>query len=440
MPSGKKVAKEVVKAKKFKPKIRRVGLSKGTVVLAFVLGFLFGWVASQFLRGVSWFNFYPTFKESAVYTRFRNYITDFSLFWEVYSILENEYVDPQKLDDKKMYYGSIKGLVNAVEDPATVFMDPEEHKEYEEVISGEYEGIGAVLEQVGDYIHVVGVFEGSPAQQAGLQVGDIILEVNGESVIGKSIVKVVTMIRGPQGTQVTLKVLRPSEGNQTLELTITRDVIKAPSMRVEELDNNIVLLRVSRFTADTLAAWLEELAVTMSRVASDIKEGKAANGIIIDLRGNPGGYLEGAIEFLGYFLPPGSVVVYKESRQGIDAVLKTSSQGSLAIPLDVPVVVLVDKASASASEIVAGALQYYKRAYIIGEKTYGKGTVQASKEFRDGSLLKYTVAYWLLPSKERLSPDNPIIPDKIVEYNRELKIEKGIDNQLQEAINYLLKK
>ncbi len=370
---------------------------------------------------------------------FKNYSTDFSLFWRVYKILQERYVDPSKLDDEGMYYGAIKGLVSALKDPATVFLDPQEKEEYEKSLRGEYEGIGAVLEQVGPQIQVVGVFEGAPAQKAGLQAGDIILEVDGDPVTGKSLVEVVTQIRGPKGTEVTLKVVRPTNGNEVKSITIVRDVIEAPSMRIERPEEGIILLRISRFTSETLQDWLLELSTTMSKINSEIAN-KKAKALIIDLRGNPGGYLEGAIEFVSYFLPKDTVVVYKESREGIDAVFRTRDQGSLKIPENIPVVVLVDSFSASASEIVAGALQHYKRAYIIGETTFGKGTVQDAILLEDGSLLKYTVSYWLLPNKKRLSKDHPVVPDKEVRFDRNLKLTKGIDNQLQAAIEYLRSK
>ena len=361
---------------------------------------------------------------------------DFDLYWQVYSVLKHEYVDPSKLDDKKMYYGSIKGLVKSVGDLATVFFDPAEYKEYKEALSGEYEGIGAILEPAGAYVRIVGVFEGAPAYKAGLKAGDIVIEVNGKSISGESIVSIVKKIRGPKGTQVRLTIVRPSEHNKRITVEIIRDKIDAPSMRFEVVSTNIGLLRISRFSDNTFDSWKLELTSYMGRIKRMINSGQI-EALIIDLRGNPGGFLAGAIEFLSYFLKPNTIVVFQETRKGIVKTYHTNGVRELSIPISIPVVVLVDSSSASASEIVAGVLQHYKRAYIIGTKTFGKGTVQTSKEFKDGSMLKYTIAYWLLPNKQRLTPETPVVPDLEIKFEEKLKIEKGIDNQLEAAIEYL---
>jgi len=357
---------------------------------------------------------------------------------KVYSILKQRYVDENKLDDQNMYYGLIKGLVASLDDPATVFMDPEEYTEYKKALSGEYEGIGALLEQRESNTVVVSVFDGSPAQQASLRAGDVIIKVNDQNVTGYSIVDVVKKIRGPAGTKVKLTVYRNNGEGKIVELEIARDKIDAPSARIAEIKDGVLVLRLSKFSDDSLQDWLLEISGIMHNVGQDIDSGKV-KGIILDLRGNPGGFLEGAIDFVSYFLPKGTPVTYRKGRDGIEAVYTTKDMGQDTIDANIPVVVLVNNGSASASEIVAGALQYYKRAFLIGEPTFGKATVQDSTEFEDGSYVKYTIAYWTLPNKESITHENPVKPDKEVKFDSKLKLEKGVDNQLQTAFEYLNK-
>ncbi len=427
--------------KKYFKALFRAKKETAFMVTGFVVGFAVAFVFDSFTnrvkyRFLQYVNLVKQEDGNALVDGFADISTDFRLYWQVYSLLKQEYVDPKKIDDKAMYYGSIKGLVSSIGDPATLFFDPKEREEYRKGLSGEYEGIGAVLEPYHTYTRIVGVFEGAPAERAGLKVGDVIVEVDGKSVVGESIVRVVNKIRGPKGSTVELTVLRPSENNKRVTVKITRAKIDAPSMRYEILDGHIGMLRISRFADETFDNWKLELASYMGRVKREL-DTKVIDSLIIDLRGNPGGFLAGAIEFLSYFLPSNSVVVFQEGRDGIVRTYRTYEVGEISIPDSVPVVVLVDSASASAAEIVAGVLQHYKRAYLVGTKTFGKGTVQISKEFNDGSMLKYTIAYWLLPNKQRLTHTSPIVPDLEIKFNEQLKVQKGIDNQLESAKDYI---
>lgn len=367
---------------------------------------------------------------------------DFKLFWQVYKDVKTKYVDAKKVeDDQQFYYGSIKGLVQAVKDPATVFLDPQETKDYNESLSPKYEGIGAQLDDTPKGVAIVAVFDGAPAQKAGLMPGDIILEVDGKKVNGKTARELAKIIRGPAGTQVTLTVWRERPVPKKLTITITRGKITVPAIRIDQVKDNIAVLRISRFTEDTYEQFRSELKTVMHELWQDVKSQKI-KGLIIDLRGNPGGYLYAAIDLASYFLEPGKPVVYVQTRQGIVEERKTYTIEATNpyIPGGLPVVVLVDGATASASEIFAGALQYYKRAVLIGQPTFGKGTVQQILEYNDGSSLHLTIAYWLLPNKEHILPDSPVHPDIEVEFDFEAKLNKGLDNQLEEAYKYLKNK
>ncbi len=364
--------------------------------------------------------------------------SDFKLYWQVYKDLKEKYADKEKVaDDQKFYYGSIKGLVNAVGDHATVFLDPEETKDYQQSLSPQYEGIGASLEDSIQGVVVTGVFDGSPAQKAGLMPNDIIIAVDGKRVLGQKARELVKIIRGEANTKVTLTVLRQVPSVKKLDITITRGQITIPSSRLESVKDGVALVRISRFTDTTYDLWVATTKKVMQEVATGIKSGKI-KGIIIDLRGNPGGFLESAVNLAGYFLETGDVVAYMETRQGITDVYKVEGASSdLRVPGSVPIVILVDENTASASEIFSGALQYYKKATLVGTETFGKGTVQRIYSYNDGSSLHITIAHWLLPNKQRLTHEEPVKPDIQVDFDYELKQTKGLDNQLQEAYKVL---
>ena len=367
--------------------------------------------------------------------------SDFSLYWRVYKDLKTKYVDKNKVqNDKAMYYGSIKGMVHSIGDAATMFLDPEETKAYNESLSPEYEGIGAQLDDSPQGVVIVTVFDGSPAQKAGLRAQDIILKVNGKDVLGKTARELVGIIKGKAGTKVTLTVFRQFPKPQKLDITITRGKITIPSSRLVEIRDKVAIIRVSRFTDSTYQIWASNMRKIMREIVKGIYAGKI-KGIIIDLRGNPGGFLEAAVNFASYFLKPGTVVSYMQTREGITAVYKVVNvPNNMHVPGSVPVVILVDHASASASEIFSGALQYYKRAQLVGTETFGKGTVQRILDYPDGSTLHITIAHWLLPNKKKLTRDTPVKPDYKVEFDYNAKINKGIDNQLQTAFKIIKKK
>lgn len=344
--------------------------------------------------------------------------------WEVWEKMLNEYVDTE-LDQQVMLEGAIKGMVEAAagEDHVTLYFTSDETDAYEQASSGNFDGIGAELGYDSGLVIVKTPLNGSPAQQAGLRAQDIITQVDGEEINDLTISEVVLKIRGERGTDVVLGVVR---NGKELSITITRDEIHIASTEIIEEQDGIVLVRMNRFTESTYGEYIS----VWDSIADDLQQ-RNPNGIIIDMRGNPGGFLEGAVYTAGEFLEKGDVVLYIEGREGIEDTRATNRDGGLR---DIPVVILVNETSASAAEIFAGALRYYEKATIIGMPTVGKGTAQEIYKPTewDGASLHLTVQHWLLPDKQWLNPDNPIKPDIEVEVTEE-HFEAGDDPQLDRA-------
>ena len=303
-----------------------------------------------------------------------------------------------KLTEQQLEDGIKKGLVSATGDPYTEYMPPSEAKEFNEQLSGSFEGIGAELGKDKDAVIIVAPIADTPAAKAGLRPKDIIAEIDGKNAIGLSVEEARNKIRGAKGTQVKLTIIR---GEEKLNFTITRDTINIPSVESKILDGNIGLLTISRFSDDT--------GVLASKAASDFKS-KGVKGVVLDLRGNPGGYLDAAVDVSSLWLPNGKTVL-QERRDG--KVVKTYKSTGNDTLQGIPTVVLIDDGSASASEITAGALHDNGVASLIGVKSFGKGSVQEPQARTDGSLLKITVARWYTPNgknidKEGISPDQKV--------------------------------
>lgn len=402
-------------------------ISRSSVVLISVFVFLFGILVGGALDPLKIVvNQWASKVQTA--TNFAG--RDFTLYWDTYNKLKETYVDESKMTDDELYYGSIKGMVESLNDPATAFFDPTETSDYEKSKGGEYSGIGAELDTINKQIIVVAPFEGSPAIQAGLEAGDIITKVNGENVLGKGVTEVVSLIRGEAGTSVAITVVRPRESNKLYELNITRGNISAPSMSLKEIRDGVAVVKINRFTEATLGAWKGKWDQIAEEIIAKQRSGEVKS-LIIDLRGNPGGYFDAAILLAGDFVPRGTVISYQRDRSGDDETFATTMDPRLK---DIPTVILVNGSSASASEIFAGAMQQAKRATLVGTKTYGKGTAQIIIPLRGGSSLHVTVTKWLLPDKRWINNENPIVPDKEIEFDYDAK-EQGKDNQLEEAIS-----
>lgn len=349
---------------------------------------------------------------------------DLSLLWSVWRLLQKQYIEPAKLETKTMVFGAVSGLVASIGDPYTLFMTPQDTKVFENALSGTLEGIGAQLDLKNGHVLVVAPLKGSPAEKAGLQSKDDILSVNGTSVEGLSLENVVALIRGPKGTSVTLEVLRGSS-LQPLTLTMLREAIHIPSVEssvVKTATGSIGLVALNQFGDDSVAELRKALK------ALPVKELK---GLVLDLRFNGGGYLDGAVDLVSMFQPSGTVVTVAKRNGDPDVHIVS---GSPLLP-DIPLVVLINGGSASASEITAGALQDSKRATIIGTQSFGKGTVQELIELPGGSSLRVTTAHWLTPSGHDLGKKG-VTPDFIVDRTLE-QYQSGYDPQLLAAEAWL---
>jgi len=408
--------------KYFTKKIVIIGLAVILLAGTFVGGFYIGKQGNQLVR----FNQ----KQIAYSEEAKNLTTvapgdnfDFNLYWEVWDALKRNYVDKIKIKDKDLFYGSLKGLAGAVDDPYTVFMDPQEAKEFMDDLAGTFEGIGAEVGVRHDVVTIIAPLEGMPAQKAGLRAGDKVYAVDGESTIGLTLDEVVKKIRGPKGTKVTLTIIRGQEKPQ--DIAITRAIIFVKSVKTEMRSDGIFVIKISNFNDDTLNLFYEAVNTVLL---------KNPTGIILDLRNNPGGYLETAVDIASEWVEAGPVVAeqFGENKRN-----EYPSNGKARLK-NIPTIVLVNQGSASASEILAGALRDYKKATIVGEKTYGKGSVQTLRDLSDGSALKITVAKWLTPAGDFIN-DKGLDPNIVMEM-KEKDIDNNLDPQFDKALELLKKK
>jgi len=317
---------------------------------------------------------------------------DFSLFWNTWDLLKNKYVDSQQLDAHKLVYGAIKGMMQATGDPYTTFFDPEENKKFGEDISGNFEGIGAELGVKNGILTVIAPLQGMPAEKAGLRAGDRIIKIDGKVAGEMSVDDAVNRIRGQKNTTVVLTIFR--EGSKdTQDISIVRNVINVKSVTLTFKDNNnIADIEMTKFGDDTETGFSDAIAKVK---ASHVK------GLIIDLRNNPGGYLEAAINIASKLLPNGKIVVIEEAANKQQQKMYTRG-GDVASGLET--VVLINEGSASASEILAGALKENRaNVTLVGKKSFGKGSVQEFIKTPQGTAAKITVAHWLTPNGNQIN-------------------------------------
>jgi len=348
---------------------------------------------------------------------------DFSLFWEAYHKLQEKFVNKEKFDVQEMIYGAISGMVKSLEDPYTVFLPPEETKRFIEDVKGVFEGVGMEIGIRKGQLQVIAPLEGTPAQRAGLRAGDKILEIDGKPTVDMTIEEAVNLIRGPRGSEVTLTIFR-EEWEKTKEIKITRAVIEIPSLKWELKNDDIAYIKIYQFS---------EKANFDFRVAAIEILASPAKKIILDLRNNPGGYLEIAQDISGWFLEKGDIVVVEDFGGKRDQKIYKAEGPSRF--LDYPIVILTNQGSASGSEILAGALRDNRGILIIGEQSFGKGSVQELEKLKEGSSLKITVARWLTPKGELIT-DKGLDPDIKVEMTEE-DYEEGRDPQLDKAIEII---
>ncbi|MBI4414668.1 MAG: S41 family peptidase [Candidatus Kerfeldbacteria bacterium] len=345
----------------------------------------------------------------------------FTKIEEVWATLKQEHAGNVP-SEAEAVYGAIRGLVQSLDDPYTVFFTPKENRSFQEEIQGMFEGIGAEIGMKNDQLVVIAPLPGTPAEKAGLLPGDEILFIGDAPTLDFSLDEAVEKIRGKQGTTVTLKIRRAGAREMT-EMTIERRAITIQSVKLSFLDGSIAHLELSYFgpkTAQEFSSAINEIVV------------KGAKGIVLDLRSNPGGYLDAAVDVSSHFVEEGKIVV---AEQFPDGRRETYTARRLSSVAGVPLVVLIDQGSASGSEIVAGALQDYKLGTLIGVQTYGKGSVQELKEFEDGSSLKLTVATWFTPNGRSIN-EQGITPDVEVQRSAE-DITADRDPQLDKAVELL---
>jgi len=342
-------------------------------------------------------------------------VPNFGLYETVLDLMKTKYIGD--IDYLSVLYGTIKGAVAGLGDPYTSFSTPEENSEFFNSLSGTYEGVGVEIEFVSDRLLVVSALEGSPAAIAGLQPKDEILAVDGQIVTGMTIIQAVSLIQGTRGSEVVLTIWRDGNGDPQ-DIKLTRQVVKVASVRLE-IKDDIATLRINKFGSDTEQLFNKAVARILS---------ENAKVIVLDLRNNPGGFLDVGVKVANEFLP-GGMIVEERFKDGKTTPFSADGSGKLK---DLPIVVLVDAGSASAAEIVAGAIRDNKRGQLVGENTYGKGSVQEVEEFSDGSALKITVAHWFTPSGTSIS-EGGLKPDIVV------KSSKEGDAQLDKAISELKK-
>lgn len=345
---------------------------------------------------------------------------DYNSTNQVYKALKDNF--DGKLTEQQLTDGLKHGLAASTKDPYTVYFTPKEAKEFNQELNNSFSGIGAQLGQDKDgNLEVIAPIDGLPAAKAGLKAKDIIVTINGESTSGLSVDEAVRKIRGPKGTKVKLEIVRNKK--QPLDFTITREDIKIPSVKYKIIDGNIGYLQISTFSDDTTAL--------VNKAVNEFKS-KDVKGIIVDVRSNPGGLLESSVDVASLWVKPGQTILQEKRGSTVVKTYTATGNNQLA---GIPTVVLIDRGSASASEILTGALKDNGEAYVIGEKSYGKGVVQQLINFHDGSQLKVTVASWFRPDGQNINKKG-ITPDKTVKIS-EADAEADNDTQLQAAQNYL---
>ncbi len=356
-----------------------------------------------------------------------NPAVDFGLFWRAWNIVSEKYVGRDNLDVTAMVYGAIKGMLSATDDPYTTFFDPEDFVQFEEGMSGKFEGIGAEIGIRENILRIISPLSGMPAEKAGLRPGDMILKIDSEPTAEMNINEAVNKIRGKAGTEVVLTIFR--DGNDdTQDITITRGNIVIASVENEYIDGGVGYIKINRFGDDTTREFRRQAQQLLSGSGSVQK-------LIIDLRNNPGGYLEGAVEMASMMLPTNLAVVREIDAEKKETVLSTKSGDFLS---HLPTVILINEGSASAAEIVTGALRDHRdNVTIVGMKSYGKGSVQELIPLDSDKAVKVTVAEWLTPNGDKIN-EVGIEPTEKIDLTRE-DFQEGRDPQKDRALEILRK-
>jgi carboxyl-terminal processing protease len=422
------------------------------IIIVVLITFFVGYFVGTLKINVDWQNYKPVLNVVSKEPPPGIVNVDFGPFWTVWQSLQANYYDKTKLDQQKMLNGAITGMVSALGDPFTMYLPPVQNTDFKQGLAGQFSGIGAELGMQGKDIVVIAPLDGSPAEKDGIKAGDIVLKVDGQSVAGADLSKVVTEIRGDKGTPVTLTV-QHTNGKQ-VDIKIIRDTItvKSVAMNIESAncDQNgcknvskdtctgngcteFAYIRLSQFGDNTNTEW-ENL---VKGISDKINQDQNIKGVVLDLRNNPGGYLTDAQFIASEFLSVGTKVVSEDpcTQECVLAAQRQQGQQGLLIDPKIKVVILINKGSASASEIVSGALRDNKRAILVGETSYGKGTVQQAQDLGDGAGLHVTIAKWLTPNGTWVNGKG-LTPDVAVQLDPKNPAE---DTQLEKAVFELSK-
>lgn len=410
------------------------------LIISFFIGFYFGTNKVNF----DWQNYHPNIQVTSKEPPAELTTVDFSQFWTVWQKLQEDYYDKSKLDPQKMLNGAIEGMVGSLGDPFTIYLPPTQNDNFKKGLAGQFSGIGAELGIKDKSIIVISPLDGSPAQRGGIKAGDVILEVDGIDTAGWSLSQAVEKIRGPKDTFVTLTVLHRSE-NKPTEIKIKRDVITVKSVSgwvkkindiegikdadLKKADASVAYIRLSQFGDNTNKDWL----ALVEKLQIDMQKQNNLKGIVFDLRNNPGGYLTDAVFIASEFIRRGQVVVIEDTGVLDRRTLNVARDGKFVN--NPPVIVLINKGSASASEIVAGALYNHSRATLVGETSFGKGTIQQAEDLGNGAGIHVTIAKWLTPNGTWVNGTG-LTPDVAVALDSK---DQAHDTQLEKAVAELLK-
>ena len=415
--------------------------TKLQTILLVAIALLVGYYTGVTKINLEWKNYKPSVTVASKEPPPTHTNLDFSPFWVVWQKLEADYYDKTKLDPQKMLNGAIEGMVRSLGDPFTTYLPPTQNDNFKQGLAGQFQGIGAELGLEENRIIVVAPLNGSPAQKSGVRAGDIILEVDGQSTFNWSLSQAVEQIRGPKGSEVVLTVLHKGD-KDTKKISIRRDVITIESVEywvkktgdIDEIDlkdsgdKKVAYIGLSQFGDNTNEEW----TAAINKLSLETNGGKNVSGLILDLRNNPGGYLTDAAFISSEFLKQGSVVVIEEETGERRSSLYADRKGLFQ---DVPLIVLINKGSASASEIVAGALRDHGRAKLLGEISFGKGTIQKAEDLGNGAGLHITIAKWLTPQGEwvnevGLKPDIEVAVDE-KDPSHDLQLEKAVSELIK---------
>lgn len=407
--------------------------SKQILVLSITISLALGFTGGFWFQNLGTANSLNTVKTLINKEQGKPESVDFSLFWKVYGDLSAKYVDQGKIDPQKVLYGAIGGLVNSIGDPYTVFFEPVTSKKFQEEISGSFGGVGMEIGKRNNILTVISPIKDTPAFKAGIKTGDKVLKIDGKLTNNLSVEEAVNLIRGKKGTKVILTIQTETSAPRDVELV--RDAIKIPTIDwrlIEQGNKKVAYMQIYSFN--------QTVDSEFKKASEEILKSNATS-LIIDLRNNPGGLLDSAINLSGWFLDKNKVVVSEAFGNGIKNEFRSNGNSALK---KYPTVILMNGGSASASEILAGALHDNRNIKIVGEKSFGKGSVQELQNYGDGSSLKVTIAKWLTPNGISIS-EKGIEADIEVKFNEddlkeEGKIEIGTpgkDAQLDKALEIL---